>query len=308
MRGSRAAPDARIELLVAVAQPAAGVDRLKETLTAVSDPSLPSYGQHLSQRAVHDMVAPSEERIAAVYAHFAAHLSEAHMLRPATPNGDVMTAEVSIAEAEAALGCEYYEYVHKEAGLTALRTSSYSLPASVAPHVDLVAPTVRLPAPPVRVATASSSGQPDGLFNTPKSLRKLYGVGEAKGTAPSNRQAVTGFLGQKFHKPDLQKFYKAFYKPLVNTTMGLKGDAALGIFGGVEAMLDAEYITTLGEGVPSEVCGCDARMRRSPRASSHALGRLTLLGVRGCARAGRSSGASPDERRTTRTTSPSSSG
>jgi len=84
-------------------------------------------------------------------------------------------------------------------------------------------------------------------------------VGEAKGTAPSNRQAVTGFLGQKFHKPDLQKFYKAFYKPLVNTTMGLKGDAALGIFGGVEAMLDAEYITTLGEGVPSEFWGFSGR-------------------------------------------------
>ena len=228
-------------------QNAGGVAKLKDTLEKVSNPQNPSYGKYLSQASVHDLVAPSASALAAIKSHFASVA-----LVSATPNGDLLTARVTVAQAEATLACEYYEYTHTASGLTTLRTPAYSLPTEVASHVDLVAPTVRLPPPTAsRVATASAGAlveekemgelAPDGLFNTPKSLRALYKVGDAVGSAPSNRQAVTGFLGQKFSNRDLQKFYKKLWTPLLNTTLRTVGDETTGMFSGIEAMLDAEY-------------------------------------------------------------------
>ena len=53
---------------------------------------------------------------------------------------------------------------------------------------------------------------PRALFNTPSSLRKLYSVGDVVGKAPSNKAAVTGFLGQHFKQSDLSEFQTLFFR------------------------------------------------------------------------------------------------
>ena len=99
-----------------------------------------------------------------------------------------------------------------------LRCGSYSVPASVAPHLDFVGGTVRFPNPlrasvrpgmtrreaAVFHTTAdvtldeAAPGDPDALFVTPSFLQKLYQTGNTTNTQASNQQSAASFLGQFF--------------------------------------------------------------------------------------------------------------
>ena len=70
------------------------VDVLERTLLAVSDPSSPSYGKHLSNAAVHELVKPRDASIEAVKAFIVSHGAEPVLT---TPNGDMISATVSFA-------------------------------------------------------------------------------------------------------------------------------------------------------------------------------------------------------------------
>merc|ERR1719238_2386573 len=126
----------------------------------------------------------------------------------ATPNSDMITAEVTLAQAEQLLDTTYFRFEHSESGHVAHRTLSYSLPDEVASHVDFVAPTVRLP--PWRKSSIANAG--NSSLNTPAVLRELYNVHDEVGKHPKNRQAVTGFLEQFFSQSDLAEFYNLYFK------------------------------------------------------------------------------------------------
>jgi len=190
------------------------------------------------------------------------------MIAAPTPNSDQLVVHTTIASAESLLGCEYFEYTHAASDTRALRTPAYSLPSSLASVVDFVAPTVRLPSLWAGAEVLPKQTSPDGLFNTPSSLRKLYSVGDVVGTAASNRQAVTGFLGQHFKQSDLAEFNTLFFlkaKKYVGAKMGTKGDDPTGPLSGVEAMLDAEYITALGANISSEFWGFKGKAPDNPQ-------------------------------------------
>jgi tripeptidyl-peptidase-1 len=164
---------------------------------------------------------------------------------------------MAIGDAERALDCEYYIYTHTS-GESALRTPAYSLPRSIAPFVAVVAPTVMLHSP--RLVRPSLT--PSALLNTPKTLRELYGVGDAQGRANTNRQAVTAFLGQRYSPADFSLFQTKFLNAstlgyeLATSQLRCRGDDG-GAFpvGGGEAMLDAEYIVSLGANISTEFWG-----------------------------------------------------
>ena len=266
-QGARASKSAELQLVVALALPHAGVTELKRIHAAVSDPQkVSSYGKHMSNAEVHALVAPTPATVAAVRAHF---LKYGIALRSETPNSDFLTAFTTVGAAEAALAAEYYEYRHVS-GTVALRTPKYSLPQDL--QVAFVSPTVRLPsmasshaeALKRQALAAVASKSPDGLFNTPKSLRALYAVGDTLGSAPANKQAVTGFLGQHFSQADLDEFNSLFFKPNKGATMAPKGDDPTGMLSGTEAMLDAEYITALGANITTEFWGFKGRAPDNP--------------------------------------------
>jgi len=265
-RGRRADPSAPISLVVALAQPAAGVAKLERVLSKVSDPAHPEYGQHYPHERIHQLVAPPASAIAAVRAHFASHgVSD---LSAATPNGDMLVAETTVGAVEAALGAEYYEYAYGNE-TTALRVPSYggALPPHVREAIAFVSPTVRLPSLASPRPTAAPA-RPDGFLNTPKSLRKLYKVGDTVGKADANKQAVTGFLGQKYSEKDLADFNVLFDRPNLSSKsrkLAPVGDAAKGLISGVEAMLDAEYVTALGPNIASEFWGFKGRAPDNPQ-------------------------------------------
>jgi len=221
-------------------------------MLAVSDPESGRYGQHLSNQQVHDLIAPTPDTVRTVLAWLASH---GIIPQAMTSNSDWLTATMPISLAEQLLDAEYYALTHAATNTTAHRVLRYSVPQNVAASLDLVAPTLHLPV----VAKPSANQQPieEPLFgNGPKHLRELYSV-DVEGAAPSNRMAVTAFIGQKYSKADLHEFWSLFCGGIHcgKGDPALKGDATTGLLSGVEAMLDIETITGIAGNISAEFWG-----------------------------------------------------
>jgi tripeptidyl-peptidase-1 len=139
------------------------------------------------------------------------------------------------------------------------RCEGYSLPAELAAHVALVGPATRFPAlraPMTAQHPLPAEGEDEAAeaakaatvaatySNNPANLRLLYGVGGAVGGLA--KQAVTAFLGQYLRTADLQNFFATYLPIAADTPIALVGDATEGLPAGVEAMLDVEYMPSLG--------------------------------------------------------------
>jgi tripeptidyl-peptidase-1 len=195
---------------------------LESTLLQVSDPGHQGYGKHLSLQAVNEMVRPSVASASAISSFLHDSGVDIDDTCQSNGNGDLIKCVLSVMQVEAMLEAKYINFEHKS-GVSVLRTLKYSLPASVASHVDFVAPTVHLP--PVRTIPARTELS-EARNNTPSALRALYGLGSVRGRAPANSQvrlravetgkltrsadllgaqAVTGFLQQHFLESDLHR-------------------------------------------------------------------------------------------------------
>eukprot|EP00958_Prasinococcus_capsulatus_P005289 scaffold517_cov392-Prasinococcus_capsulatus_cf.AAC.9 len=262
--------DAKIELVFAVRQ--RNVKQLAEEVLAVSTPSSPKYGQHLSNKAVHELVAPSPVHARVVHEFLVGNgVTDIQSL---TPNGDMIQALVTVEMAELLLHAEYEELYHAESGLTIHRciTSGYSLPEQVSLAVDFVAPTVRVPT--IRSAKGTSYGaRTRATPNTPEVLRRIYNVGDAQGSASNNKAAVTAFLEQYYSQSALQKFYDSQCADedincgidnSASDTVITVGDAGAEPGAGIESMLDIEYITALGSSIKTEFWGFAGRSPDNP--------------------------------------------
>ncbi|KAL1721726.1 peptidase S8/S53 domain-containing protein [Schizophyllum commune] len=131
-------PDHVIKLRIALPQP--NFDVLEKLLYDVSDPYHENYGLHLSKEEVETLVAPEEDSVSAVTEWLATHgLEEEHLER--SPAGDWVTIRVPVQLAEEMLDTKYHVYKHVSADEYIVRTTSYSLPAHLHDHVELVQPT-----------------------------------------------------------------------------------------------------------------------------------------------------------------------
>jgi len=230
------------------------LDMLKSTLLRVSDPDdAENYGRHLSKAQVDALVAPRAEHVDTVRDWLPRTAS-----LQSTANFDLVTATMSIAEAESLLSVEYHVYEHAETGLRATRCNRrYTVPSQIADALDFVAPASRFPNPhrsvPKVVAHASSErgGSAGGV--SPSFLRTLYSVPDsaraANGTA--NIVACASFLDQFFAPKDLSAFFSEFDTSLAGESPKVVGPNTA-TRPGVEAMLDIEYIMAMGRGVPAQ--------------------------------------------------------
>ena len=124
--GDRASSET-MELVFAVKQQ--NLDKLHDTFMDVSDPDSPSYGHHLSNEEVHELVRPSKEDSNAVETFLRESGFEPISL---TPNSDFLRVDVTVEEAENLLNTEYRYIEHEETGISFVRTTQYSLPEEVA--------------------------------------------------------------------------------------------------------------------------------------------------------------------------------
>ena len=84
-------------------------------------------------------VAPTADALAEVSAFLAAHNLTA---TPFTPAGDVLTVQMTAAQANALFGASYDVFVDETDGKETVRTLEYALPAALKGHVEFVHPTV----------------------------------------------------------------------------------------------------------------------------------------------------------------------
>ena len=96
--------DTRLELTIAVKQQR--LDELHSKLMAVSDPDSPSYGKHLSNAKIHELIAPRAADLATVRAFL-----DGHQITSSAA-GDFLTTTMTVDVAEKLLDARYEEIEH----------------------------------------------------------------------------------------------------------------------------------------------------------------------------------------------------
>lgn len=263
----RADAKSPIELTFAVKQQ--NLARLEDTFHAVSNPDGQQYGHHLTLDEVNALTAPLAEDVASLMSWLHTSGVQPGSIRT-SGNMDFLVVTTTVGQAESLLQGQYHEYQHAT-GASALRMETEpQLPSEVLHCVDFVSPTnQQLPRNlPHRAALRNSQGiSSEGFTNTPKSLRKLYSVGDVEGSAVGNKQAVTGFLEQHRTNVDLQEFFKTYYPKGSGRKISKDvGDGASeGHVGGqVEAELDTQYIMAMGGGIETEFWTFTGRAPNEP--------------------------------------------
>lgn len=198
------APTERIELTFALKQQ--NLDQLHDTLMAVSTPTSERYGKHLTNEAVHALVAPAAADVATVR-----NFLDAHEVKSATPNDDMLTVTTTFGAAERLLNAEYVTLEHTSGSrVHRAALSGYSIPANVAAAIDFVSPTVHVPGvrASAKAMVEAKADSPSFNENEPTTLRTLYSIPLATaGKAKANKMAVTAFLGQEYDQGDLKQYW-----------------------------------------------------------------------------------------------------
>ncbi|KDQ64444.1 hypothetical protein JAAARDRAFT_28073 [Jaapia argillacea MUCL 33604] len=260
-----------LELRIGLPQP--NFHLLEEALYQVSDPYHDRYGVHYSKEAVEEMVAPHPTSVTAVEEWLETYgIGESDLTRSSA--GDWVKIRVPIALAEEMLHTTYSIWAHTLDGDLVVRTTSYSLPQYLHPHIELIQPTTMFArlkgmkstlhwpdhdeevtyfsqakaVPTLTQALGSIQVDPSCTQTiTLSCLRQLYNAtGYNSSATNGNVLGITGYLEQYLNIQDLQQFYALYRPDAVNSTFAYVsingGQNSQNISeAGPEADLDSQY-------------------------------------------------------------------
>ncbi|KAJ7163455.1 tripeptidyl peptidase A [Mycena crocata] len=189
--------------------------QLEALLKNTSDPSHPSYGNHLSKERVHALSTPSNDTLEIVQTWLATHGATSVKW---SASQDWVSAAVPVSAAERMLSTRFGVFEHARSGHRVVRALSYSLPTDLLPHIDFVHPTTAF-LDPLRHGVGRFSAETDELAARrsqlekrpvvlnqsdfpscvavvdPPCVRKLYNIGNYTPDASlKNRIGVAGYL------------------------------------------------------------------------------------------------------------------
>ncbi|TFK25946.1 tripeptidyl peptidase A [Coprinopsis marcescibilis] len=266
-----------------IALPQADFAELERRIYQVSDPGHELYGQHLSKEQVEALVSPRPTSLEAVNAWLKDHgFEEKDFDRSAAK--DWVNINVPVALAEKMLGTKYHTWRHDESGDRLVRTTSYSLPAHLHEHIELIQPTTMFArwsamkttihwpelvedsspsfagsASGNRLAIKVASTDVDPSCNqtiTISCLKQLYKIGDYVPKSPRKTSiGITGYLEEFANLADLQSFYNDQVKPAVNSSfkfVSVKGGLNNQTLSeaGAEANLDVQFAFGLSFPIP----------------------------------------------------------
>jgi tripeptidyl-peptidase-1 len=117
------------------------LERADEFISAIARPDSETYGQHWSPQQVIDAFAPSDEAITETEKWLlAVGVASDRIAKTSGRNWIKITTTVS--EAESLLDTTYNVY-EDDRGTQLVACESYSVPAAIQGHIDLVAPTIQ---------------------------------------------------------------------------------------------------------------------------------------------------------------------
>ncbi|KAI0763097.1 peptidase S8/S53 domain-containing protein [Trametes elegans] len=237
---------------------------LSSLLTAISDPTSPKYGQHLTKSALAQLVAPSPDRVRAV-----TDWLQQNGVTPdvSTSYSNIFGVDIPLEKANALLNATFTPYLHVATNTTVWRTLSYSVPPPVDEHLSFVYPTTQFIPPPLRHAATwqsveGQSTQRGRLHHrrdvspncagtiTPACLTALYNISPPPvptgnssstvavsgfGNSVANKTDLDGFLAQQ--QPEIRTIGNFSVLPVDNGTNAGPGT--------VESSLDIQYAVGL---------------------------------------------------------------
>lgn len=198
--------------------------RLEQILMDISHPESSSYGQHWSPAKVVETFAPSSDTITAVTSWLKDAGIAADRLR-LSPNKGWIQVNATTSEVESLLNTEYHVYTHpsgaEQIGSFSLifflsdadyvlhaGCHSYSVPAHIREHIDLIKPTVHFnhrPSPQTRTSLERRAGN----LGAPTS-----GRGPKKSTAKVTITPTLENCDQMITLDCLRALYSVDYKPV----------------------------------------------------------------------------------------------
>lgn len=229
--------------------------KLEETLYKVSDPSSPSYGQHLSLSALRDLVAPKEDTVRTVGLWLRTHgVTDCEEV----DTQDFWICHTNVETAEKMLpGARLMRFENLASGSTVLRSlTSYRVPSLLTGHLDFVGGILRFPSK-LGAAFQRRHKRREGkaafhLGTTPTVLRQRYNLTATDvGSNPNNTQMTAQFLEQYFHQTDIEEFMRIFvgsefpHRTQVDKVVGPDPSGRAR----VEASLDVDYMMTTGANI-----------------------------------------------------------
>lgn len=243
----RSSPDDIIPLIFAVRQNTAA---LKAELAQISDPTHPRYAQYYTLEELAKFTFPeSTEALHAYLSQFDLQYIDT------TPNGEYVKVAVTVATANAMLNADYMTFLPRDAASTlpaVHRTQRYSLPISVADHLDYVAYTTNLPA--ARASGVFTTLEPmaadaDGIA-TISVISKYYNIQNLTCATRSSSNAVFETIGQSYEPSDLTTFDKNYGVPAqkISKVVGTNNPGScVNPNNCVEAELDVQLITAIAQ-------------------------------------------------------------
>ena len=147
-------------------------------------------------------------------------------------------------------------HTHPHTPCSRLEAPAYSVHSSVAPHIDFVSPTITFPMKGGSRGPYKDDVDAEGrsLTITPEILRGMYNLTDddvGRGDDSVIVQGVASFLEQYYAPSDLVAF-RAKYRLGDAATLTDVPDPQLHTPVGVEASLDVQWITTMGDQVNTE--------------------------------------------------------
>ena len=231
------------------------LEKLESLIYAVSTPRHPSYGDHIEGEHVAALLKPAPDTESEVLAWLKqAGITTVHS------DGHWVTFATNVGTANKLLNTEFAYYEND--GVTKLRTSEYSVPDSLAKHIDLITPTTYFGKTVAHVPTRqgasrelSSRQASQGCASTvtPDCLKQIYDI-EYTPTSKTNSTIGFGsFLNQSARTQDLQLFEKKYNIPAqsfsVELINGATNDQGTSNNHG-EANLDVQYIAGISHPLP----------------------------------------------------------
>ncbi|PLB44831.1 tripeptidyl aminopeptidase [Aspergillus steynii IBT 23096] len=256
--------DQAIRLKIALQQ--GDTEAFEKAVLDMSTPDHPDYGKHfVDHDEMKRMLLPRGESVSSVQGWL-----ESAGITNYEQDADWINFQTTVEKANALLETQFHWYNNKEKDIRRLRTLQYSIPESVAGHVNVIQPTTRfgqiqaerttLRSKPKHIdenwlsKVSQNSSHCDSII-TPECLQDLYNIDYEADAKSGSKVAFASYLEEYARYADLDKFEQRLAPwangenfSVVLFNGGLNDQNAASDSG--EANLDLQYIVGLGAPLP----------------------------------------------------------
>lgn len=256
-RGSRPPPKKLLTFRLSVNHEQ--TEMLEQKVIDLSTPAHDQYGKYLEPEQIQNLLRPDPVVSDRILSWLRSENVSASSIET---NGNWISFQTTVAQAEHMLGTDFFYYHHHESQTKAIRTLGYSVPREIHPDIQLIQPTTRfghfgphgtLPLDQPIAASPQDLIADCETVIRPDCLRDLYGLQRISTTpSPFNRLGVSGFLGQYARHSDFHEFVKSFVPDTIDADFTVES-----INGGLndegspspstEASLDVQYSIAMAQ-------------------------------------------------------------